>query len=126
MRVAEAKSLAAAAHVMEVSPSSVSKVIAGLEKAVGFSLFHRSTRRLNMVVAASPHYLERFGEPSHPTELEQHRWALPARVDEFLGSSPHWEFFKGKVRCPVTAQSYVTMRDSIGLPESAVGGVGIV
>jgi DNA-binding transcriptional LysR family regulator len=229
MKVAEARSLAAAAHFLEVSPSSVSKVVADLEATVGFALFHRSTRRLSLtasgeaylercrqilreleeaetegrqqgglvsgtvkvgmhpafrnpffaeiatvlakhphlrvetkitnsptilfdegfdmliragdlpdsslvaraigrlelVVGASPGYLAQYGEPETPAELERHRWVLPTRIDNYLGSSPHFEFFKNGERCPVTVSSYVTTRDSIGLPESVIGGAGI-
>jgi molybdenum-dependent DNA-binding transcriptional regulator ModE len=57
MRVAEAGSLAASAHVLEVSPSSVSKVITAFEKALGFTLFHRSTRRLSLTANGAA-YLE--------------------------------------------------------------------
>jgi DNA-binding transcriptional LysR family regulator len=69
------------------------------------NLVARPIGRLEMVLAASPRYLAQFGEPSSPLDLEHHRWALPARVDNFLGSSPRWEFFKGEERCLVTAQS---------------------
>src|ERR1700676_2133768 len=58
MKVAEARSLAAAANVLEVSPSAVSKGIAGLEKTLGFSLLHRSTRRLSLTASGAA-YLER-------------------------------------------------------------------
>jgi len=226
MKVAEKKSLAAAAEALEVSPSAVSKVIAAFEATLGFSLFHRTTRHLSltvdgsvyldccrqvlqelekvetagrqqrrtpsgtvtvgmhpafrnaffgeiagffrkypdlrvetkiansptilfdegfdvlirageladsslvarpigwleMVVGASPRYLVEYGEPKTPADLKHHRWALPARIDNVLGSSPHWEFFKDGERCQVTVSSYVTMHDSIGLPETVVGG----
>jgi DNA-binding transcriptional LysR family regulator len=229
MTVAEKRSIAAAANLLEVSPSAVSRVVAALEDKLGFSLFHRTTRRLSltiegaaylercrqifkdleeaetegrqkgrttsgtvkvgmhpafrnaffgeiarffgknpelrvetkianspfilfdegfdlliragdlvdsslvarpigwleMVVAASPRYLEQHGEPKTPADLEHHRWVLPARIDNVLGSSPHWEFFKGDERSAVTVTSYVTARDSIGLPETVVGGGGI-
>jgi LysR family transcriptional regulator, regulator for bpeEF and oprC len=229
MKVAEVRSLAAAAHFLEVSPSSVSKVIADLESSIGFALFHRSTRRLSltgsgeaylencrhivqqlddaetqgrqqggvitgtvkvgmhpafrnpffaeiadvltkhphlrvetkvsnsptilfeegfdmliragdlpdsslvarpigkldMVVAASPKYLKQYGEPKSPADLERHRWVLPTRIDNYLGSSSHFDFFKDGECCSVTVSSFITTRDSIGLPESVVGGAGI-
>ena len=227
--VAEKRSIAAAANLLEVSPSAVSRVIAAFESGLGFTLFHRTTRRLSltvdgaiylercrqilqdleeaetegrqkrrtptgtvkvgmhpafrnaffgeiasffkknpelrvetkignspsilfdegfdvliragdlvdsslvarpigwleMVVAASPRYLAQYGEPKTPADLEHHRWALPARIDNVLGSSPHWEFFRKGERCVVTVTSYVTVRDGIGLPETVVGGGGI-
>src|SRR3982750_23041 len=58
MMVAEKRSLAAAANVLDVSPSSVSKVISTLEAALGFPLFRRSTRRINLTTSGAM-YLER-------------------------------------------------------------------
>ena len=229
MKVAEAKSIVAAANVLEVSPSAVSRVIAGFESKLGFSLFHRTTRRLSLtadgetflercrqilqeleeaetegrqkrampsgtvkvgmhpafriaffgdiagflekhpelrietkmsnsptilfdegfdvliragelpdsslvarpigwlelIVAASPSYLAKYGEPKSPADLERHRWVLPRRIDNVLGWSPHFDFFKGRERCAITVSSYLTARDSIGLHESVIGGAGI-
>jgi len=229
MKVAECGSISSAAHALDVTPSAVSKVIAGFEKSLGFALFHRSTRSLSLtadgtgyleccrqilrdlekaetdrrqerlapsgmvklamhpafrnpfyaeiaewmnrfpelrfetkisnspdvlfdegfdlmiragdlpdstlvarhighlefVLAASPRYLERFGEPKTPADLERHRWVLPKRIDTYLGNSPHWVFTKGRQSCPVTVQSHITMRDSIGTPEAVIGGMGI-
>src|SRR3954452_20315913 len=58
LRVAEAKSVAAAANKLEVTPSAVSKVIAALEGSIGFSLFNRSTRHLSLTHGGEI-YLER-------------------------------------------------------------------
>jgi len=46
--VAEAGSFAAAARRSDVDPSSVSRLVAGLEAEIGVRLFHRSTRRLSL------------------------------------------------------------------------------
>src|SRR3954471_9778885 len=58
MKVAEAKSIAGAANMMDVSPSAVSKAITAFEQTLGFALFHRSTRRLSLTVNGSL-YLDR-------------------------------------------------------------------
>ena len=46
--VARQGSFAAAARVLNVDPSSVSRIVAGLERALGLRLFQRSTRRLSL------------------------------------------------------------------------------
>ena len=48
VKVAEKKSIVAAAQSLGVSASGVSKVISALETSLGFPLFHRSTRRINL------------------------------------------------------------------------------
>jgi LysR family transcriptional regulator for bpeEF and oprC len=47
-RAVEAKSFAAAAVALDVVPSALSKMIAGLEREIGFKLMNRSTRRLSL------------------------------------------------------------------------------
>jgi DNA-binding transcriptional LysR family regulator len=89
------------------------------------SLVARSLGWLEFVVGASPGYLAEYGEPKTPIDLTQHRWVLPMRIDNVLGSSPHWEFFKDGECCPVVVSSYVTARDSIGIPEAVISGAGI-
>ena len=56
--VASAGSFAAVARKRQVDPSIVSRTIAGLEQALGFRLFDRTTRRLNLTEAGSI-YLQR-------------------------------------------------------------------
>ena len=50
VKVAEKKSIVATARALDVSASGVSRVIAALECSLGFSLFHRSTRRIGLTV----------------------------------------------------------------------------
>ncbi|MEL6218213.1 MAG: LysR family transcriptional regulator [Pseudomonadota bacterium] len=49
--VARRGSFAAAARVLGLDPSSVSRTIAGLERDLGFRLFQRTTRRLSLTEA---------------------------------------------------------------------------
>lgn len=55
-RVAEAKSFAAAAQSLEVVPSAMSKVVAGLEHELGFQLMNRSTRGMSLTDEGSAYY----------------------------------------------------------------------
>jgi LysR family transcriptional regulator for bpeEF and oprC len=61
MHVAESKSFSVAARRLEISPSSISKIITGFEKELGFPLFHRSTRHLSLTAQGAT-YLERCRE----------------------------------------------------------------
>jgi DNA-binding transcriptional LysR family regulator len=71
VRVAQAGSLAAAARLRGVAPSSVSRAVAALEREVGIRLFQRTTRRLALTEAGRSYLhqvaplldgLERAGE----------------------------------------------------------------
>ena len=55
-RTVEAKSFVAAAQSLDVVPSALSKVIAGLERELGFKLIHRSTRRLALSDEGQAYY----------------------------------------------------------------------
>ncbi len=55
-RAAEAKSFAAAAQSLDVVPSALSKVVAALEKELGFALMNRSTRRLSLTDDGAVYY----------------------------------------------------------------------
>jgi len=50
VKVAEKKSIVAAARLLDVTPSGVSKVINSLERELGFPLFHRSTRKISLTI----------------------------------------------------------------------------
>jgi LysR family transcriptional regulator, regulator for bpeEF and oprC len=55
-RTVEAKSFAAAAQRLDVVPSALSKAIAALERDLGFSLMHRSTRKLSLTDEGAVYY----------------------------------------------------------------------
>lgn len=55
-RVTEARSFAAAAQSLEVVPSAMSKVVAGLEHDLGFRLMNRSTRGLSLTDEGAVYY----------------------------------------------------------------------
>lgn len=55
-RTVEVKSFAAAAQSLNVVPSALSKVIAALERDLGFKLLHRSTRRLALTDEGLAYY----------------------------------------------------------------------
>ena len=55
-RAVETKSFAAAAHVLDLPPSVISKTIAALEADLKVTLFNRSTRRLSLTEAGARYY----------------------------------------------------------------------
>ncbi len=55
-RTVEAKSYAAAAHACDMVPSALSKAIAALERDLGFTLMHRSTRKLTLTEEGRAYY----------------------------------------------------------------------
>ncbi len=58
LRVRDMASIAGAARVLDVDPSSVSRVVAAVEAELGTRLFHRTTRRLT-VTEEGQRYLQR-------------------------------------------------------------------
>ena len=55
-RTVETRTFAAAAQALGVVPSALSKTIAALEREVGVTLFHRSTRKLVLTVEGEAYY----------------------------------------------------------------------
>jgi LysR family transcriptional regulator for bpeEF and oprC len=78
---------------------------------------------LERVVAATPRYLEKYGTPMSPKDLEHHRVGLPARIDD--KSSARWEFSRGNERCTVNVRSCLRSRDAFGLSDAVTSGAVI-
>ena len=55
-RVVEAGSLSAAGRLLGLAPSSVSRQIGDIERALGVRLFHRTTRKLSLTEAGETYY----------------------------------------------------------------------
>ena len=69
----------------------------------------RLTRDLRWVVAGSPAYLQRFGIPQHPSDLQDHRCVQIRLGDERIYS---WEFDRGEESLAVTVPGRISMNDS--------------
>jgi len=76
------------------------------------------------VVCAAPDYLRRWGEPSRPHDLAQHRAIIPARPDE--EPNTRWEFTRGRERHVVSVDVGRVVRDGIGLVDAGAGGGGVL
>ncbi|MCF8151428.1 MAG: LysR family transcriptional regulator [Sulfuritalea sp.] len=72
------------------------------------------------VVAASPDYLQRHGEPQHPDELAQH-----ACLSYSLTSPSSWAFLIDGVQRRIDITGPLTANNGNALQEAAIQGMGI-
>jgi DNA-binding transcriptional LysR family regulator len=85
------------------------------------SLVARRLANLQYVVCCSPSYLERFGRPSTPEDLQQHscvRFTLSDRVDE-------WEFRKGDRLARVAVAGRYRVSSSLAVRDALLAGFGL-
>ncbi|MFI0472487.1 LysR family transcriptional regulator [Halomonas sp. HMF6819] len=78
---------------------------------------------LEMKVVASPGYIEQFGAPSHPRELEQHRCLCFRNPSD--ASLYRWEFEQGDTRFEIAVNGPVIVDEPSMLPGMAAKGTGI-
>jgi DNA-binding transcriptional LysR family regulator len=84
----------------------------------------RISADLRWVVAASPSYLERFGTPSHPDELKDHRCIGVRLGDDRLY---RWEFADAEGQeFAVDTPGQFTVDEIGGILAFALGGLGLV
>lgn len=78
---------------------------------------------IRWMAAASPAYLEQFGQPDHPSELGRHRC-----VGIKLGNNQiyDWEFERDGEEVTVEAGGHITVDTSHALISLGLSGVGIV
>ncbi|MDT0506812.1 LysR family transcriptional regulator [Novosphingobium sp. MMS21-SN21R] len=78
---------------------------------------------LRWVTAASPAYLERFGTPSHPQNLHDHRCVRIRLGNEQLYQ---WEFEQGDEAIAIAAPGPLTVDASHAALGLGLGGIGII
>ncbi len=108
---------------MDFNPRNINLIDDGFDFAVRYgqlsdsSLVARKLTERKLVAAASPEYLERYGEPTHPNELSKHRC--------IISMNDTWRFEEEgqafSVRVPAVWQS----NSATSLVTSAVAGAGI-
>jgi LysR family transcriptional regulator for bpeEF and oprC len=76
-----------------------------------------------LLTCAAPAYLARFGTPTHPRDLCEHRAIIPARRDENLFTQ--WSFAKGNRAETVKVPVVLVLRDGVGLADLAAERAGI-
>lgn len=75
------------------------------------------------VVAGSPDYFARYGEPSHPHDLAGHR-CLRFRIGD--DSIYEWEFERGSEEIAVAVPGSLLFDDSRAILAALVGGAGLM
>lgn len=79
-----------------------------------------SNRRL---LCASPAYLERFGMPASPTDLQRHRCIVIRESDETYGT---WHLKSGSTQATVKVRGTVSTNDGESAVTWALRGLGIL
>ena len=74
------------------------------------------------IVVASPGYLKRRGEPSHPDDLANHHCLQLLLGDN---SSYKWELGRGKGKCRIRVPGSITINDTATSISAAKAGVGL-
>jgi LysR family transcriptional regulator for bpeEF and oprC len=79
---------------------------------------------INFVTAASPAYLDRYGVPQHPRDLERHRC-----VNYFsakTGKTYDWDFRRGEERIDIGMRGVIALNDSNAYVQAGLSGLGVI
>jgi LysR family transcriptional regulator for bpeEF and oprC len=88
------------------------------------SLIARRVGIIHFVTCASPAYIERYGRPGHPRELERHNC-----VNFFsskTGKLFEWDFSRGGERIAVVMPGHIAVNDSNAYIAAGMAGLGIM
>ena len=88
------------------------------------SLIARRVGVINFLTAAAPSYLERYGVPKHPRDLERHRC-----VNYFsakTGKTYDWDFRRGDERIDIAMHGVIALNDSNAYVHAGLAGLGVV
>lgn len=83
----------------------------------------RLSADIRWMVVGTPAYLDRFGRPSHPNDLLNHR-CLRFRLGD--DSVYRWEFERGDEELNIAAPGTLTFDDSRIIMDALLGGVGLM
>ncbi|MBL8527860.1 MAG: LysR family transcriptional regulator [Burkholderiales bacterium] len=87
------------------------------------SLVARRVATYPFVACATPAYLERFGVPSHPRDLERHRcirYFMPK-----TGRIVDWSFSRAGEQVTPSVDTFVALNDGEAYAAAALGGLGV-
>lgn len=88
------------------------------------TLIARRVGMLNFVTCAAPSYLERYGTPTHPNDLERHRV-----INYFSSKSGRvypWDYTRDGERIELTLPGRVALNDSNAYFQAGLAGLGII
>jgi DNA-binding transcriptional LysR family regulator len=76
-----------------------------------------------VLTVASPLYIEHYGRPNHPTELEQHRCLQ--FINPYSGKPYEWEFVRDTETIEVPTRGPLIFTDPKTMMDECVAGTGI-
>jgi DNA-binding transcriptional LysR family regulator len=89
------------------------------------SLIARRIGSLHFITAAAPSYLQRYGEPQHPRELENgHRVVTYFKARS--GASPPLTFAAGEERMEIRGTAILAVNDGNAYVAAGIAGLGVV
>lgn len=89
------------------------------------SLISRKVGELPMKTYAAPFYIENFGAPRHPQELEDQHFSV-GYLNAQSGRVLPMEFRKAEEELEVTARYIVSVNDSRTYVNAALSGIGVI
>jgi DNA-binding transcriptional LysR family regulator len=101
----------------------------GVDLAIRFgqprlsTLVARKLIEAPVLTVASPSYIERYGRPSHPSELKHHRCLQ--FVDPYSGRPYEWEFVRGTKTVEVPTSGPLIFTDPKTMMDECAAGTGI-
>jgi DNA-binding transcriptional LysR family regulator len=101
----------------------------GIDLAIRFgqprlaSLVARKLVEAPILTVASPRYLERYGRPTHPSGLADHRCLQ--FLDPYTGRPFEWEFVRGEESLEVPTTGPLTFTDPKAMLLEAIAGTGV-
>jgi DNA-binding transcriptional LysR family regulator len=101
----------------------------GIDLAIRFgqprlaSLVARKLVEAPILTVASPRYLERYGRPTHPSGLADHRCLQ--FLDPYTGRPFEWEFIRGKESVEVPTTGPLTFTDPKSMLQECIAGTGV-
>jgi DNA-binding transcriptional LysR family regulator len=101
----------------------------GVDLAIRFgqarhtTLVSRKLIEAPVLTVASPGYIERYGKPAHPSDLQQHRCLL--YVDPHSGKPYGWVFVRGSKTVRVPTNGPLIFTDPQSVVAECVAGTGI-
>jgi LysR family transcriptional regulator for bpeEF and oprC len=88
------------------------------------SLIARRVGVVNFLTCAAPAYLQRYGTPQHPRELERHRCVNYFSAKN--GKIYDWDFSRGAERIEVPLPGVIALNDSNAYVRAGLAGLGVI
>jgi DNA-binding transcriptional LysR family regulator len=89
------------------------------------SLIARRVGELHFITCAAPAYIERYGEPAHPSDLERTHYVV-GYFGAGSGRAHPFTFARGEERYEFVGRHIVSLNDGNTYVTAAVAGLGII